>query len=154
MKTTKSPNAHLVATPLRDWPPESIVVEALRAAKLWSREPAFTSGGPLDDLDARTQEIVARVLDYLKKKPHDDEIDQVAFFYQIATYCRPGIIQSCYHIQTVSSDTQGDEAGGEHEYAMEIYGAETLFEQEGLKHILSKIDELSLSLSNTLLLFK
>lgn len=115
MKTTKPKSIGarlaLAATPIRDWPPECIMREAMRAAKLWSAHPAFNNGGPLDDVDARAQEIVARVLDYLKKKPHDDEIDQVTFFYQIVGYCKPGIIQSCYHIQTVSSDA--DAGSGE-----------------------------------------
>lgn len=132
MKTTKTSKSRLATTPLRDWPPQSILAEAARAAKLWSREPAFTSGGPLDDIESRAQEIAVRMLDYLSKKPHQDEIDQVAFFYQIAAYCKPGIIQSCYHIQTVLSDTQGDEAGGDDEYApQEMYGAETQGNGEG-----------------------
>lgn len=140
-KTTES--ARRGATPLRDWPPESILEEAMRAAKLWAAEPAFNRGGPLDDTESRSQEIAVRMLDYLSKKPHKDEIDQIAFFYQIAAYCKPGIIQSCYHIQTVSSDSHGDEADGDDEFAVQIYDydAETPDSGDGLawKNLMRKL---------------
>lgn len=149
-KTTKSesPNAHLDTVPLREWPPSAMLSECARAAGLWSSEPAFLCGGPLDDAEARAQEIALRVLGYLKKKPANDAISQITFFYKIAGYCKPGIIQSSYYIKTVPSDSGGDDEVGtdEMEYPNQAIGeVETVDGLDGedgdekLKKLLRKI---------------
>lgn len=122
-KTAKyvSPNDHLAALPLRDWPAPALLAECMRAAGLWSAEPAFNSGGPLDDIEARAQEIAVRVLGYMKKKPADDAINQVTFFYRAAEYCKSGIKQSCYYIKTVSSDSGGDVEVSDDESELEYH---------------------------------
>ncbi|MBN8744559.1 MAG: hypothetical protein J0I24_09650 [Thiomonas arsenitoxydans] len=104
----------LVGTPLRDWPPQALLLECQRAARLWADTEIngwrpFKSGGSLDQMEDRAQEILVRVLDYLKKKPTDDKINQVTLFYQVAKYCKYGIVQSCYAVGTVPSDSGGDD---------------------------------------------
>lgn len=108
-----SAKIELSATPLRDWPPQTFMAAAKRAARLWTYHPAFSpaNGGLFSDPEDRADEIAMRVLEYLKKKPANDKIDQVSFFYQIAQYCKNGIIQDSYSIplQTEGVDHDAEE---------------------------------------------
>lgn len=117
MKTSAS-NTKLSATPLRDWPPEAIMAEAKRTARLWANHPAFSriNGGLFSYADEREAEIVVRVLDYIQNKPANDSIDQVTFFHQIARYCQFGIIKANYCIQSITEEAD-DQGGDDADYA-------------------------------------
>ena len=101
--------SNLSITPLRKWEPTDLMAEARRTARLWCNHPAFNpkNGGIFSDSEDRADEIVVRVLDYLRKKPAKDEINQVTFFHQIARYCQPGIVQSGYAIPSVAEGVEG-----------------------------------------------
>ena len=106
--------SNLSTTPLRKWEPTDLMAEAKRTARLWCNHPAFNpkNGGIFSDSEDRADEIAVRILDYLRKKPAKDEINQVTFFHQIARYCQPGIVQSSYAIPSV---TEGVGGGGDDE---------------------------------------
>ena len=106
--------SNLSTTPLRNWQPTDLMAEAKHTARLWSNHPAFNpnNGGLFSNHEDRAEEIVVRVLDYLRKKPAKDASDQVTFFHQIARYCQQGIIQDNFAIPSV---TEGVESAGDDE---------------------------------------
>lgn len=115
MMKINSQNHNLSAIPLRNWPPEAIMEEAKRTARLWTNRKEFSpmNGGLFSDPSERAAEIVVRVLDYLRKKQANDSIDQVTFFHQIARYRQFDIIKTNYCIPSItegSEDYGGDEA--------------------------------------------
>ena len=101
--------SNLSTIPLREWPPEALMREAKRTAGLWCNHPAFSqsNGGLFSNREERADEIAVRVLDYLRKKPAKDALNQVTFFHQIARYCQPGIVRSNYAIPSVAEGVEG-----------------------------------------------
>lgn len=93
----------LSRTPLQTWGAESLYREALRAARRWRNEPAFNSGGPLDDIGDRAQEVVCCVLEHIKRRGisgDESRMDQVTLFHRIAEYYRFEMVQQCYSVKT------------------------------------------------------
>lgn len=137
----------LVATPLRDWPPVALMAEAKRTARLWSSHPAFSrsNGGLFSNHEDLSCEIAARVLDYLHKKPENDDIDQVTFFHQIARYCQPGIIQDNYSIPSVAEGIEDHDKDETDYVRREIMDSDTAIieededRKENLLNLLGKI---------------
>ena len=137
----------LVATPLRDWPPAAFMAEAKRTARLWRNNPAFSqsNGGLFSNHEDLSCEIAARVLDYLHKKPENDDIDQVTFFHQIARYCQPGIIQDNYSIPSVAEGIEDHDKDETDYVRREIMDSDTAIieededRKENLLNILGKI---------------
>ncbi|OZB70567.1 MAG: hypothetical protein B7X30_08270 [Thiomonas sp. 13-64-67] len=104
----------LSLTPLQTWGAESIYQEAMRAARRWRSEPAFNSGGPLDYVEDRAQEVVCHAWGYIKKRGFSEEelcMDQVTLFHRIAEYSKFGMIQRCYAVKT--NEIFADEASDE-----------------------------------------
>ncbi len=144
--TVIKPKTDLSATPLRHWPPVALMLEAKHTAKLWSNHPAFSraNGGLFSNLEDLGEEIVVRVLDYMQRKPANDEIDQVTFFHQVARYCQPGIIQDNYAIPSVADGIEDQD--GEDYAVREIIDPGTAMieeedeeRQEKLLNLLRKI---------------
>ena len=104
----------LSQTPLQTWGAESIYREGMRAARRWRSEPAFNSGGPLDNVEDRAQEVVCHALEYIQKRGISEAelcMDQVTLFHQIAEYAKFGMIQRCYAVKT--TEIFDDEASDE-----------------------------------------
>ncbi|MDE2175493.1 MAG: hypothetical protein KGJ54_09445 [Betaproteobacteria bacterium] len=137
----------LSQAPLQTWGAESIYREAMRAARRWRGEPAFNSGGPLDHVEDRAQEVVCYAWEYIKKRGLGEEelcMDQVTLFHRIAEYSKFGMIQRCYAVKTTETFT--DEAGEEEAHTNESgytdnadHGAQAEETQSRIREIFKKI---------------
>jgi len=105
----------LSRTPLQTWGAESLYREALRAARRWRNEPAFNSGGPLDHVEDRAQEVVCCVLEHIKRRGisgDESRMDQVTLFHRISEYSRFEMVQQCYSVKTTEIfDDEADNEG-------------------------------------------
>ena len=90
----------LKSTPVKNWPANDLLAFCRDAARKWWKEPAFNSGGALDDIDDRAHELLRRILENLHKSD-ETASDQITQFYRLANYCKPGMIESCYTVPTL-----------------------------------------------------
>ena len=136
--------SNLSTTPLRNWQPTDLMAKAKHTAMLWSNHPAFNpnNGGLFSNHEDRGVEIAVRVLEYLRKKPAKDAIDQVTFFHQIARYCQQGIIQDNFAIPSVTEGVEG--AGDDEDYPKhEIADPDTPGNEEKTAERRAKLENLA-----------